>query len=491
MIPVLLLAFWLGARALNVAPLWGDELNTLRDARGVEDIPRTPLEVWNGVGARNPVHVPGYFIALSVWSSAVGWTEPAVRALTLLMGLTAVALTYRLGRDLFGSLTGLYAAALLATSMLYVHYLYHARMYTMTVFFTVLTLWFYLRVVTPKRSPALGWWLGLLVGTVGLLYTHYMAALLLIPIGLYHVLFVRFNRRWWQVAGVMLIAGLLFLPWLNLFRAGVAVVEDQETLHNGALRATQVVAWLGYLFGNGRAILAVALLVLSVYVTLREGRLRRSTPLRRLWVLTLTLLALILLVNGALEIISDKRARYLLGLWPLLALLGAVGFVQLDRWLPRLGTLLLAAWLVFGIVQSNGVQMNSDLDGYNFIYPLHTAAAIVIPKALPGDMLINDLPSNRPEPKDFNDVAAYYFTGTPLKTIVTRGPDVFAKNQSDIAASSRIWLAYETGRKPSNLESLRQSLSTLFQHCADLDGANDLKIELYVRPSDACPVDGV
>jgi hypothetical protein len=487
MIPVLLLVTWMGTRALNDAPLWGDEVNTLRDARGVEAVPRAPADVWNGVGSRNPVHVPGYFIALSLWSGATGWTEPAVRMLALLLGIAAVALTFRLGRDLFGAWVGLYAAALLGTSMLFVHYLYHARMYTMTAFFTVLTLWVYLRIVTMKREPGIGWWLALLSGTVGLLYTHYIAALVLIPMGLYHIIFVRISRRWWAVGGVMIVAGLLFLPWLNLFRAGVEVVEDQETLHNGALAAPQVVAWLGYLFGNTQALLAVALLALALYATLRG----HIPYLRRLWFLTLALLATILIVNSALEIISDKRARYLIGLWPLLALLGAVGLAQVDRWLPRLGTLLVVGWLAYGVIQSNGVQMNSDLDGYNFIYPLHSAAQVVLPRAQAGDMLINDVPDNRPEPKNFNDSAGYYFARAPLKDLVARGATLYDKNRADIEASARIWLAYETDRLPSNLAQLKQQLGASFQHCADLSGNNHLKVELYVRRNAACPVGGV
>jgi hypothetical protein len=135
--------------------------------------------------------------------------------------------------------------------------------------------------------------------------------------------------------------------------------------------------------------------------------------------------------------------------------------------------------------------MNSQLDGFNELYPLHTAAALVIPRAQPGDLLINDVPDNRPEPNKFNDSNRYYFESANFTSIVSRGSETFEKNRDVITASTRVWLAYENERRPSNLDALRQELGTLFQPCFDLDGANDLRVELYVRLSDTCPGDGV
>ena len=39
---------------------------------------------------------------------------------------------------------------------------------------------------------------GLLLGSISLLYSHYLGALLLPVLGLFHLLFVPKHRRWWR-----------------------------------------------------------------------------------------------------------------------------------------------------------------------------------------------------------------------------------------------------------------------------------------------------
>ena len=116
LVPLLLLVFWLGARALNAQAIWYDEYWSLYDAGGAYNGPRSPVDVLNGLAERNPWQAPGFFLLLNRWGEVVGWSVLAARSLALFIGMLAVACAYRLGRDLFSPRVGLGTAVALGTS---------------------------------------------------------------------------------------------------------------------------------------------------------------------------------------------------------------------------------------------------------------------------------------------------------------------------------------------------------------------------------------
>ena len=66
----------------------------------------------------------------------------------------------------------------------------HARSFTLVSLFTTLCIWSYWRIALHPRPPGRGAQAGLLLGSVGLLYSHYFCALFLPVLGLFHLLFV-------------------------------------------------------------------------------------------------------------------------------------------------------------------------------------------------------------------------------------------------------------------------------------------------------------
>ncbi len=487
MIPILLLAFWLGARALSTNPFWGDEINSLRDADSDSLSLQSPADIWTEMARINPMHAPGYFVMLNAWAAGVGWSREALRLLTVLCGLAGIAWTYRLGADLLGPRVGLYGAAILATSMLYVHYLTKVRMYEMVALLGALTLCIYLRLIRRRRAPGPLLWLALFFGAVSLLYTHYIGALILIAIGLYHLLFVRRNRRWLQVVAVMALAGILFLPWLSVMLAGISEMAGEINVHIAALTADEVVLQLAYLFGNGYGFILIPPLLLAAYAPLRFATRREIRGSARLWFFFAAVLALILILNAATQIITDRRVRYLMPLWPLLALLVGFGLTQADRWRPRLGMALLAAWLTFGLAQSTGKLMSLDLDGFNYIFPVHNLVTLLHGKTQPDDLLLIYLPETDLDltPKRYKALIGYYVAPTGLRSqVVQSQPPTLAVR--DLSQQARIWFAYAPEKPPNRLDAYQAALRQSFQYCASLDQGIQLRAELYARTSAAC-----
>ncbi len=181
---ILLVLMAFGTYGLNMDMLWLDEVFSIGNIGGYQGPAYNPIQVWQSLSQNSPQHVPGYFFVLSGWAALTGWTAFGLRALSLLLGLLAVAWTYRLGADWMSRRAGVYAAAALALGAFFIYFTHEIRMYTMIAFLTVFVLWVYGRIATRHRAPTLWEWVALFAGALGLLYSHLFGALVLAAIGL-------------------------------------------------------------------------------------------------------------------------------------------------------------------------------------------------------------------------------------------------------------------------------------------------------------------
>ncbi len=347
LIPLLLLTFWLGARALNQQAIWYDEYWSLYDAGGAFNGPRSPVDVIQGLAERNPWQAPGFFLLLNRWGALTGWSVLAARSMALFVGLLAVALAYRLGRDLFRSpLVGLGTAVALATSAFFVAYLHELRGYTLVALFSLLSVWAYWRL-TRVEHPSLARQIIFVLAIAGLLYTHYFAAVTAAALAFYHLLFARKDRAWWRVVILMALAGLLFLPWLRVMLSAISIATGDEsaTRQAAALGPVDAATQLFYLFSSG----SVALLAVIGAFALRA----RGQAARLVWVWLLAGFALALLINTRVQVLI--HVRYLMMIVPALALLVGLGVERLAR-RGVSPVILLGIWIVAGLW--NGIDLN-------------------------------------------------------------------------------------------------------------------------------------
>lgn len=489
---VLLFAFWLGARDLNTNPIWGDERNSLRDAGGLFFGPLSPVEIWERVHTGNPWHTPGYFLVLSGWGALTGWTVPMLRLLSLLFGLLALAWTYRLGRDRVSAAVGVIGAAVLGTTMLFIYYAIQIRMYSLMTALSAFTCWLYLRLVDDRHTPTRLEWAGLLAGAIGLLYTQYFAALLLGMIGLYHLLFVRKDRRWWQVTGVFVVAGVSFLPWLNGLVEGLERnAAPGDFLYRRAMDAGEAVVRFADLFSNRLPLLLVVSLLLALVGTVLLAAKRRRGALQ-LWFATITLTGIVLLVNEFVEVMAPNRLRYLSGVFPLLALLVGVGLAWLWRAsiLGRVvSLLLLVGWLLGGAWAHIDRVGSMENDGFRYMFPVQTVAARLTGLLQPGDIVVTYIPDADPLLNHhYRGVASFYF-GSELNYALRRSsmgePQADQVRFTSASARLRVWLAHQPP-EPANLAAFTEALDGEFDLCRRAVDTDDLKIDLYTALPQCC-----
>ena len=334
---------------------------------------------------------------LSIWGPFVGWSEFAIRALSLFIGLLTLAWVYRAGRDFFAPAAGLIAALLLSASVFHLAYMARAELYAPVALCAVICVWYYWRVALHARQPGKGVQAGLLLGSIGLLYSHYLGALLLPVLGLFHLLFVPKDRRWWcpvLLFGLATLAGALQLP---LLPKGVAYIEGEEI----ASRFLAAPAFLSHLLSymtnglvtqsppSGEHLLLTLLLVLMVAILLRK---RAGIDARVVWLLVFasaTLLALVIAVNEALRVIAATRIRYIMPLWPMTALLVGAGLWRLANKHRSLVTGMLALWLISGAWLTGATDYRYGL-GYFFRLDPNHVREILYERVATTDLLLVD-----------------------------------------------------------------------------------------------------
>lgn len=334
---MLIVVAWAGSRSLNIDTIWYDEWYSLYYAGAAPHY--GPISVTQTVDRAiqyNEYNPPGYYIILNLWGQIAGWTPFAARALSLLMGILAIAFMYRLACQLAGATAGLGAAAALGTSAFFIHQLHEVRMYTLFTLWVALTLTAYWQYSygKPNRRTALLF----LVGLLGLLYTHYMALPLVIALALYHLVIAPKNRHWWIILLLAVGCGVLYVPWLGIAFNALGVVSGEGARQFFANDALTLVNNVLTQFSNG----AVPLLIILGWYAFRSGK--RDTVF--VFGLLVCTLGLVLVLNERLHFISI--ARYLIALWPVLALVVGLGIKQMLN-LKLYPFLLMVIWTTAGM----------------------------------------------------------------------------------------------------------------------------------------------
>lgn len=233
---ILLLAFALRACGLDAQSLWSDEgISLQRASQSLPDLlANMPVE-----------HTPGYFVLLHGWLSISGASDFALRYLSLLPSVLAVALIFALARALHrghggrgfwgrGFWVGVIAALLAATSGFQVWYAQEARMYAWLQALALLAIWAQWQLLegadadtqgqetgpAPRRtvtSDTVGWAATYALATAGVIYLHLYGALLPLAQALFALGWLAVRRtprpfvHWLSAAALAL---LLFAPWL-------------------------------------------------------------------------------------------------------------------------------------------------------------------------------------------------------------------------------------------------------------------------------------
>lgn len=186
------------------------------------------------------VHPPLYFLLLHLWIQLFGDSVLALRAMSAVAGILAVALGMWLMRLLGTARETLLAGLFMALLPISVRYSQEARMYALEA---ALLLGSTIALVYWLRSARDRYLAGYVVLMTAALYTHYLAILCLAAHCLYLValrvqgdraLHVLSRARIW---GAWLIIAMAYVPWL-------VVLADEVIVHNEAFKIGGEIFWI-------------------------------------------------------------------------------------------------------------------------------------------------------------------------------------------------------------------------------------------------------
>ena len=343
--------------------LWADEGNSAAQAMRPlgELIRRAALDI----------HPPLYYVLLHLWAQIFGTSEGALRALSALFAVGTVLLLWLTTRILWGQGTARVAGLLAALHPFLVYYAQEARMYTLLVFWAVLAVYAFLRIVLKEgrarlalldaghrsfspeggvlatlspHHPALQlgrWDLVYILAVAAGLWTHYIFPLIPLLLVLAYTGWILSTRRTlpWLPRVIRLLtdhlaALLLFLPWLPILlrRTGAwPHPKDVLPLEKGVMTAFRWLA-VGPLLPAGLSRwlwVWAALLIVALWPWRRAGVMGRRRAHWLSWGLPLGWLVAPIALLAGLNIFRVAYLKFLLIALPPFLILIARGNLAL------------------------------------------------------------------------------------------------------------------------------------------------------------------
>src|SRR3954465_433426 len=181
---------------------------------------------------------PLYYVLAWPWAHVFGTGEAALRSFSALIGIAVVPVAYLAGREAVSRTAGVVTAALVAFNPLLVWYSQEARPYSLLVLLSALSLLFFLR--GRRRVESRDLWRWALASALALL-THYFAAFLVVPEGLWLAWIWRPRAKAVVAGGMVAVVGIALIPLaaherskigtgyiegLSLRRRAIGVPED-------------------------------------------------------------------------------------------------------------------------------------------------------------------------------------------------------------------------------------------------------------------------
>ncbi|HKD86411.1 MAG TPA: glycosyltransferase family 39 protein [Terriglobales bacterium] len=194
--------------ALGYKSFWIDEIASVAIAR--RPAPFFWHFLWHDEG-----NMALYYVLLRPWLH-FGYGEGMIRALSVIPGVASIPVMYLLGRRLFGRVTGILAAALLALSPPAIAVSQGARAYSFVVLAVLLSTYLFVLLIEEPRYD-LACWYGVAAGVT--CYFHYFGVLVPAAHAISLLALPRDRRPWRPLLSAAAIVAAMAAPILWLIHA--------------------------------------------------------------------------------------------------------------------------------------------------------------------------------------------------------------------------------------------------------------------------------
>lgn len=203
-------------------------------------------------------HPPLYYLALKAWTDLYGYSEIALRSLSVLFGALTVIFIYKVA-EVIGTtkkvIFPLLASLFLATSPLHINYSHEARMYVMAGFLATAGIYYFLKVTKEKGS--IWQWLAFSLFYTALIFTDYVP-IFLYPVFPIYALIKKKDKAWWGkfiAANVpLLVLGYFWYPIFDIQgQKGdwlLKTLPEWKRVAGGATFKEAALVWIKFIVGR-------------------------------------------------------------------------------------------------------------------------------------------------------------------------------------------------------------------------------------------------
>ncbi len=139
---IILVGLFLRIYALSSDSLWNDEIGSIKISK---------LELFQIAGRYDVETNPRiYYIILHYWINLFGDSEFSVRFPSAIFGLFAILMMYKVGTLIFDREVGVLSSLILALSTFHITYSQEARMYSLMVLLTLLSIYFFIKLLKKE-----------------------------------------------------------------------------------------------------------------------------------------------------------------------------------------------------------------------------------------------------------------------------------------------------------------------------------------------------
>ena len=204
-------------------------------------------------------HPPLYYLALEGWSNLFGYSEVALRSLSVLFGVLTVYFTFLIAKIFTKKkkvFYPLFSALLLASSPFHIYYSQEARMYIMAGLFAAMAVYYFLLTLDSKIKRKYPWILFSL-SIAALVFTDYVPVFLL-PLFWLFAFIKKQKKDWWKKFILshlpLALFGGLWLPiFLVQLERGAWLMQKLPAwskLAGGATPKQALLVWAKFVLGR-------------------------------------------------------------------------------------------------------------------------------------------------------------------------------------------------------------------------------------------------
>ncbi len=486
---ILLIGYFLGVQGISQDTIRRDEHTTLGHIGALDEDGLTLIETIESLQEVSTQHPPLYFWIANIWGQITSYNVFTLRFLSVLLGMLTMAIVFRLAKDIGGQLVALYALLIMATSVIYIFYTHDMRQYTLLMVCISTALLLYYRLSHSTQPLKISHLAILSLAALGSIYSHYSAMFALIPIGIYHLLFVRKNKSWLQISASMIIAGILFLPWVpTVIHGALDIASEAQTGEVTVFTNGEVATLVTLYWGNGETLLFFGIMGLSLLAVLLNYK---GSHYALFFVIAMGIT--IGVMNEYLEFV--EWMRYVLVFSIPFSIFAGFGFTLLHRWrilLPII-PVFFVAWITIGTNFQTTKEFLDETQTYvpqDYFVELHELVPLVNQVTQPDDSILVPVVFHYGMTRDSKQgkmsIEDYYLSNTEIPYTnlysgrIARDPFDLDGLWTTVQDYSSIWLTYPI-RDMYHIREFVKQIDNTYTLCQTIDYGTRSVLEQYIQ----------